>query len=140
MRNVYNSSGTQVATLRERSSRNPAFLHPQDMDRIGATPGDTVLLTSDRATISARAEPDDSMLPGTVALAHGWGDLPGHDDPDLGSPTNRLVNSDEYDRYSGIHVMSALPVRIRLAGPVARRRLLHRDAGSVDHSGTALAG
>lgn len=115
MRNVYNSSGTQVAALRALShGGNPAHLHPDDMRRLGAEDGARVQIASPRGAITTTVRSDRTMMPGTVALSHGWGD-PSSAAGGAGSPVNRLIDSDQYDRYTGIPVMSGVAVRILTA-------------------------
>ena len=60
------------------------------------------------------------MRPGVVALTHGWGDLPEHDDDflSLGSAVARLSDVDEaYDPYSGQPVMTNIPVQVAPSPP-----------------------
>jgi hypothetical protein len=55
-------------------------------------------------------------------MTHAWGGAPGEDDdPTLGgSNTGRLTPVDrDFDPYTGIPRMSAIPVRVRAVGVVA---------------------
>jgi hypothetical protein len=65
-------------------------------------------------------EPEEAIRRGVVSMPHAFGDAPGSDqDKDVhtfGSNTGRLssVESD-FDPYSGIPLMSAIPVNVEPA-------------------------
>lgn len=101
-----------------RPLHNPAFLHPDDLDRLGVATGGIVEIESARGTILAVAESDDTVRPGTVSVSHAYGDLPGRaqDVRKVGSNTGLLIADDVvYERYSGQPRMSNIPVRIGAA-------------------------
>jgi anaerobic selenocysteine-containing dehydrogenase len=94
---------------------NPAFMHPDDLARLGIASGDLVEIRSEYAAITGVAEADPDLRPGIVSMSHNFGGNPGdREDPRIdGANTNRLVRTDiEYDRYTGIPRMGALPVAI----------------------------
>lgn len=116
---VYNSSGRDIASLTpRRGAYNPAFLHPDDLASLGLASGDEVEITSKHGTIPAVVEPDPTLRVGCLSMAHAFGNAPNkkNADSDLrrdGSSTSLLTNvEDDYDRYSGIPRMSAIPVRV----------------------------
>lgn len=114
----YNSSFNERSVNRGRF-HNPAFLHPDDLERLGLAAGDLVELGSAHATIVAIAEPDPNVRPGVVSMAHAFGDVPGDDDQvrRVGSNTNRLLTVDQiFDRYSGQPLMSNVPVSVHALG------------------------
>ncbi len=115
MSNQYNSFGTDHAALRERYGCNPAFLHPEDLSELGVAKGERVAITSRHGRIEGVAWPDPGLRRGLVSMTHAWGDNPDVDDPDgaLGANTGRLMSVEvDYDPYSGIPRMSALPVDV----------------------------
>lgn len=114
--NVYNSSGRDIAKLNGRRPWNPAFLHPDDLARLGLAKGDIVEIASARASIRGVAEPAPEVRPGVVSMAHCFGDAPEHDEAlrEIGSNTGRLVdNEHDFDPHTGIPRMSAIPVAVR---------------------------
>jgi hypothetical protein len=53
---------------------------------------------------------------GVISMAHAWGDVPSEDGRvrTIGSHTGRLTFNDrDYDPYSGMPMMSAIPVNVR---------------------------
>jgi anaerobic selenocysteine-containing dehydrogenase len=112
---VINSTGRTLPGLMRGRSYNPAFMHPDDLARLGISPGDLVQIRSQHDAITSIAEADANLRPGVVSISHNFGGNPGEDeDPRLdGANTNRLVRNDvEYDRYTGIPRMGALPVTV----------------------------
>jgi anaerobic selenocysteine-containing dehydrogenase len=104
MREVCNSIGQNIPELVRGRPYNPAFMHPDDLRRLGVAPGDLIEVASESSTMVAMAEAEDRLRPGTVSCAHGWS----------GTNTNRLVGGDvQADEWSGIPLMSAIPVAVR---------------------------
>jgi anaerobic selenocysteine-containing dehydrogenase len=113
---VINSTGRTLPGLMRGRSYNPAFMHPDDLARLGVAAGDEVEIRSEYDTITGVAQADADLRPGVVSMSHGFGGIPGeHEDPLVdGANTNRLVRTDvEFDRYTGIPRMGALPVAVR---------------------------
>jgi anaerobic selenocysteine-containing dehydrogenase len=112
---VINSTGRTLPGLMRGRSYNPAFMHPDDLARLGVAAGDLVEIRSEHAAITGVAEADADLRPGVVSMSHGFGGIPGEDeDPRVdGANTNRLVRTDvEFDKYTGIPRMGALPVAV----------------------------
>ncbi len=112
---VINSTGRTLPGLMRGRSYNPAFMHPDDLARLGLAPGDVVEIRSEYDAVTGIVEPDADLRPGVVSMSHGFGGIPGADeDPRVdGANTNRLLRTDvEYDRYTGIPRMGALPVAV----------------------------
>jgi anaerobic selenocysteine-containing dehydrogenase len=113
--NVMNSAGRSIGKLVGKRPYNPAYMHPDDLARLGVASGQGVKIRSAHDAIWAVAEADETMRPGVVAMSHAFGGLPDEDHRyrELGSNTNRLVAADkEYDPISGIPRMSALPISV----------------------------
>jgi anaerobic selenocysteine-containing dehydrogenase len=111
---VYNSSYNDASTNRGRA-HNPAFLHPDDLTRLGVRPGDEVRICSDAAEVTAIVEADANVRPGVVSMSAGFGGVLDQDDiRALGTNVNRLLRNDvHFDRYSGQPLMSNVPVDVR---------------------------
>lgn len=114
-----NSSGRSIGKLTGKRPYNPAFVHSQDLARLGIPSGASVAIASRHDEILAVALADDTLRPGVVAMTHAFGGLPGEDDAGdrhrvLGSNTGRLVRADDdFDPVSGIPRMGAIPISIR---------------------------
>ena len=121
MRDVYNSSGRDIPHLVRQYAYNPAFMNPDDLEAAGLTAGDVIEIDSGHAQILGVVEAAPDVVRGVISMAHGWGDAPTYDQDvrHIGSNTGRLSRSDrDFDPVSGIPVMSAIPVNVRLADSV----------------------
>ena len=116
MAHVYNSSGRDLPMLiRKGGTYNPAFMHPDDLEALGIAAGDIVRISSPHGHILGIVAADDTLRRGLVSMSHSFGDIPkeSSDYRAVGSNTNQLTDcADDYDRYSGIPRMSAVPVRV----------------------------
>jgi anaerobic selenocysteine-containing dehydrogenase len=52
---------------------NYLYIHPADADRLGLRDGDDADVVSETATVRVPVRWLDDLMPGTVALPHGWG-------------------------------------------------------------------
>jgi anaerobic selenocysteine-containing dehydrogenase len=116
LKSVFNSSGREIEVLRSKAGTNFAHMHPADLAELGIADGDTVEVGSPRGAIRAVVKVAPDVRQGVVSMAHAWGGLP--DDPgavsECGSTTSALVDVDSgYDRFTGMPVMSAIPVSVR---------------------------
>jgi anaerobic selenocysteine-containing dehydrogenase len=112
---VINTTGRSLPGLMRGRHYNPAFMHPDDLARLGIAPGDLVEVRSEYDAITSVAEADADLRPGVVSISHNFGGNPGEEeDPRVdGANTNRLLRVDvEYDRYTGQPRMGALPVAV----------------------------
>jgi anaerobic selenocysteine-containing dehydrogenase len=115
MLHIFNSVWPTDPDARELQGLNPAFLNPDDMLARNIAKGQLIELHSAHGSIDAVAWPDPGLLPGVVSMAHGCGDNPDvHADPRAtGASVGRLISVEvDYDPYSGIPRMSALPVNV----------------------------
>jgi len=128
LREVYNTYGFQLSEIHRRRPYNPAYMHPDDLKRVGVEAGDRVWIESEHATISAIVDSDPTIRPGVVSMAHGWGRNPGDSSDDAvdGSSTGMLIADDRM--CDSIHVqprMSGIPVNVHphqaLSGSARRR-------------------
>jgi anaerobic selenocysteine-containing dehydrogenase len=115
MMHVFNTPTPGMPT--NRPGYNPLFIHPLDLEELGAVEGELIEVRSRRAAVRAVASPDDTMRRKTVSMSHAWGGLPELEgDPhDGGASTARLIANDaEFERYSGQPRMSNVPVTLSL--------------------------
>jgi anaerobic selenocysteine-containing dehydrogenase len=116
MMTAYNSSARDLPALRAKWPYNPAFMHPDELERRGIAPGDVIEIRSDHARILGVAEADATVRPGLVSMSHSFGDAP-ESDADvraIGANTGRLTSVErDYDRFSGLPRMSNIPVQIQ---------------------------
>ncbi len=120
MRDLFNSNGRFVDSVRKRTPWNPAFMNPQEMAELGILPGDRIAIESAHGEVVAVAEADADLRRGVVSLAHGWGDPPdsNSDVEQSGTPVNRLIDNDRhYEPINSMPHMSAIPVNIRVIEP-----------------------
>ena len=115
MREVMNSFGRHIPSVRRRKPGNRLQVHPDDLESLGVGPGDEVRLLSPYGAITVAVESDDSLRRGVVSLTQGWGELPG--DPDaIGVSVNLLTDAgDTVQTVNAMPRFSALPVRIEPA-------------------------
>jgi anaerobic selenocysteine-containing dehydrogenase len=119
LNDMHNSSWHFSPKQRRRWGYNPTFIHPDDAARLSVKTGDLVEIRSRRAAITGVIETTTDLRPGVVSMAHGFGNNPGeYENPRFdGANTGRLVSADvDYDPYTGIPLMSAIPVNIRRIG------------------------
>jgi anaerobic selenocysteine-containing dehydrogenase len=111
-----NSGGLDIPSLlRKGGTFNPAFLNPEDMAAMGLADDMEVTIRSEHGAIPAVVREDKSLRRGVVSMSHSFGRLPGtaQDIRAHGSNTSQLTSvADDYDGYSGMPRMSAVPVRI----------------------------
>ncbi|MDH4016616.1 MAG: molybdopterin dinucleotide-binding protein, partial [Actinomycetota bacterium] len=118
LREVCNSVGRELPSLRAKRPYNPAFMHPDDLAALGLVDGQRVEIESSRSSVKAIVAASDDVRPGVVSLAHAWGGAPGEDDDveATGTSTARLIdNARDFDPISGIPRQSAIPVNVRPA-------------------------
>ena len=114
-RHRFNSTGGHLPALKAKRATNPAHIHPDDLDKIGASTGDIVRIDSEVGHVFAVVEASSDMRPGIVSMAHAWGDpaIGKEGVRDHGGGTNRLVSETvHYDPITGQSLQSAIPVRI----------------------------
>ncbi len=119
LHDVVNSCWHTAPRIADRVARNGAYVHPGDLALAGFADGDLADICSPTARITAILRQDPGVRPGCISMSHAWGGNPGEDDDPaaMGANTGRLVASDrEFDMYTGIPRMSAIPVRLERCG------------------------
>jgi anaerobic selenocysteine-containing dehydrogenase len=111
-----NSLGRRVPTLALKGY-NPCFANPDDLAGLGLASGDLVVVESDHGAVHAVVEPDGTVRHGVLSMTHGFGGLPGEDDPRrFGTNTARLLSVDvDVQTINRMPRMSAIPVSLTKA-------------------------
>lgn len=106
-------------------STNYLYLHPDDAKRIGLRDGDIADVESATATVRLPVRLLADLMPGTVALPHGWGHQHAKGLSVAGKTTGVNVNllaadgPERLERVSGMAHLTGIPVEVRpAAGPI----------------------
>ncbi len=117
LKTVLNSLGSELPGLAAKGgTTNPAFMNPDDLDELGLVDGDLIEISSTVGVINGVCESAPDVKRGVISMAHSWGDASMEDDKvrDIGVPTSRLTSTTAcYDEYTGMAVLSAIPVKVR---------------------------
>ncbi|MAY36034.1 MAG: hypothetical protein CMN84_08040 [Spongiibacteraceae bacterium] len=62
-----------IAFVKGKRQTNYLYLHPEDAEKLGCKDGDMIEVSTDSGAVTLPASISDDMMPGTVALPHGWG-------------------------------------------------------------------
>jgi len=129
---VYNSVGHRLPALARKRPYNPVYLHPADAALLGVEDGDRVRIATARAEVFGQAELADDIRQGVVSVAHGFPNQR-EQGPDIaGTSTSALLDDEiDYDPFSGLPVMSAVPVSVSLYAKCVR------EQSASDHPQTA---
>jgi formate dehydrogenase len=107
-------------------STNYLYIHPDDARRLGLREGDLADVESATATVRVPVKLLTELMPGTVALPHGWGHQHAKGLSVAGKTTGVNVNllaadgPDKLERVSGMAHLTGIPVDVRpAAGPLA---------------------
>ncbi|WP_111655454.1 molybdopterin-containing oxidoreductase family protein [Isoalcanivorax indicus] len=116
---MHNSWYQNVPQLKRPDQQdNPLHMSPADMEALGLSAGASVTVRSDAGALQAQVHADDSLLPGVVAMVHGWGN---QRTPGLrlatqhpGTNVNVLLPSGpgSYERLSNQAFMTGIPVQV----------------------------
>lgn len=113
---IHNSNWHEEPGLRHGVRHHPAYINPEDLKALHLKEGDVVEIESARASIKCVAHAAPDVRVGCLSVPHAWGTNPDEDDDPLGAGgnTGRLTDSGmNYDKITGIPIMSAIPVRLR---------------------------
>ncbi len=105
---------------------NHLYVHPEDAERIGLEDGALADVESATATVRLPVRLLDELLPGTVAMPHGWGHQHARGLSVASKTSGVNVNllaadgPDSLERVSGMAHLTGIPVEVRpAAGPQA---------------------
>ncbi len=100
---------------------NYAYLHPRDMERLEIQENEWVDIRTDPAAIRIQVKKLDTLMPGTVAVPHGWGHQHARGlsvaNKTKGVNVNLLAKDGpkHIDRISGMVRLTGIPVQITRA-------------------------
>lgn len=105
---------------------NYLYVHPDDAARAGLADGDLADVSTDTATVRLPVRLLDDLMPGTVAMPHGWGHQHATGLSVASKTSGVNVNllaadgPDRLERVSGMAHLTGIPVDVRpAAGPRA---------------------
>lgn len=109
-----------------KNRTNYLYLHPEDAARLGLAAGDLADVRSEAATVRVAVQLLEDLMPGTVALPHGWGHQHARGlsvaSRTEGVNVNLLASDgpERLERISGMAHLTGIPVDVRpAAGPRA---------------------
>ena len=105
------------APLLMRGQREqPLRMHPEDAERLGIEDGGLALLASKSGELRVPVRVTDEVMPGVVALPHGWGHRGGWQVANAagGVNVNQLMSSapEDLERLAGMAFLNGVPVRV----------------------------
>jgi len=113
-------------------------VHPDDAAALGLADGADTLVVSKSGELTVPVQVTDEVMPGTVAMPHGWGHHGGWTKANGigGANVNGLASSETADvePFSGMAWLSGIPVRlapVAVAVPEARTATLEECSVSV---------
>jgi anaerobic selenocysteine-containing dehydrogenase len=116
LNDMHNSNWHDSPRLSRKWRYNPIFMNPDDMERLGVGTGEVVEIESARAAIYCVVEAAPDVRSHCAAIPHSFGGNPDEpEDPYVsGGNTGKLSDVEQdYDPYTGIPLMSGIPVRIK---------------------------
>lgn len=91
-------------------------VHPDDARAVGVRDGEQVEIASKRGTVTVPVRVTDELMPGTVAMPHGWGHHGGWQRANAlgGVNSNELASAhaDDVEPFSGMAWLTGIPVRL----------------------------
>jgi anaerobic selenocysteine-containing dehydrogenase len=116
LNDMHNSNWHDSPRLSRKWRYNPVFMNPEDMAHLGVVTGEVVEIESARASIFCVVEAAPDVRGHCAAVPHSFGGNP--DEPEdpftTGANTGKLSDVEQdYDPYTGIPLMSGIPVRIK---------------------------
>ncbi|HQR04129.1 MAG: molybdopterin-dependent oxidoreductase [Proteobacteria bacterium] len=116
-RDMYNSAGQFVPSIRARHPYNPASLHPDDLAALGVVAGERIEIRGNHGRLIAVAAADDTLRRGVVSISHAFGGLPDDEKTVSAGVNSNLLTSIEAGRQTinAMPRMTAVPVNIRRA-------------------------
>ncbi len=115
MPEVYCTTGHNLPRAERKRPYNPVLISHQDLADNGFADGECVIVDSGFGQQEGILEATDEVAPGTLGIAHGWGD-PADERPveEKGTNVQALIPADErFDRITGLAQQSAYPVNLR---------------------------
>jgi len=116
-----------------RGGRTHALrVHPADAEAQGLVDGAPARITSARGMVEVAVRVTDEMMPGTVALPHGWGHRGGWQQANaLGGANSNLLASaapEDLEPLAGMAFLNGIPVQVEPLELADDRAALPADA------------
>ena len=119
---VYNSVGHRLPALAKKRPYNPAYMNPEDATRLNLSTGDRIDISTATGRVTAVVEIAADIRRGVLSMSHGFPNRVDDDAEFAGTSTAALVDDEtDFDRYSGMPRMSAIPVRVQARTDVTDR-------------------
>lgn len=117
----------------------PLRVNPLDAERHGLEDGGIARLSSPSGAVEVPVRVTDEVMPGTVALAHGWGHHGGWQlaNDAGGVNVNRLASAspDDLEPLAGMAFLNGIPVRVEPVAPTGEAGAGERMAEPVSAGG-----
>ena len=111
-----------VPSLMTRLREHTVRLNPDDAKARGIVDGGKIVVRSPYGEVTAKAKLTDAMMPGNVAMPHGWGHNGGwkHANECGGVNSNILASDDPADteKITAMSVFNGIPIQVSLAAQV----------------------
>jgi formate dehydrogenase len=112
----HNSWMHNVPKLMQGGRVHAARVHPEDAAASGVEDGALCRILSPAGSIELPAKVTDEVMPGTIAVPHGWGHRGGWRQATAagGANVNLLASSDpaHLERLAGMALLNGIPVRL----------------------------
>ena len=108
-----------VSSLMTKMRTHSARLHPSDAAARGIVEGADIVIRSPYGEVTAKAKLSEALMPGNVAVPHGWGHKGGWKlaNASGGINSNALASDDPNDteKISAMSVFNGIPIQVSRA-------------------------
>jgi formate dehydrogenase len=129
----HNSWMHNVPKLMQGGRTHAVRIHPDDAAACGLEDGEQCRILSSAGSIELLAKVTDEMMPGTIAVPHGWGHRGGWRQAREagGANVNQLASSapEDLERLAGMAFLNGIPVRVEAAGAPPQAEAVSVNAG-----------
>ena len=110
--NSHNSWMHNSQRLMSDTRRHALRIHPTDAQRFGLLDGGYAKVTSRASSIELGVTYTDDLIPGTIAVPHGWGHSGSWQRANAAGGSTSNFLADEIEELSATTVLNAIPVRV----------------------------
>ncbi len=118
----HNSWMHNAPLLMRGGREQTARLHPDDAAALGVRDGDEVRIVSASGEVRIAARLTDEMMPGVIAVPHGWGHAGGWQVANAAGGTNVNVlasaRAEDLEPLAGMAFLNGIPVRVEALAAV----------------------
>lgn len=115
LNDIINSFGRENPVQLRKWHYNPAFMHGDDLAKLGVSAGDLVEIRSASGRIIGVTEEDNSVRPGCVSMPGSWGRHPQQEQRpriDGANPGCLIAVDRDLEALTGQPLMSAIPIAV----------------------------